>query len=466
MKIVSSYAIRIKNADKIFSQTIRIYRSAVKFCINVFELEWDFLKDIDNSKYQAAAARSLIHSTKSNQAKYPEFDILFYKYPCYLLTATINEAIGILNSYHSNLENYENSDKEGNPPRLQANHLIFPVFYRNNMSLYSDGSDTIQLKLFIDNDWKYMTFHLNCNDAVNIVKRAGGHRLSAPALEKKHKTWRLRFSFEDNQKLNNTPLKNRTILAVDLGINTCATCSVMKYDGTITARKFIDFPVEKDQLNHALNKIKKLQRRFGSHNVKKLWRIAKDKNDEIARKTVGELIRLAADMGADVIVFEHLDTKHKKSGTRKQRLQMWNHQYVQNLVTHKAHLLGIRISRICAKNTSRLAFDGSGLVLRGKNAGFNTYELCKFQSGKIYNCDLSASYNIGARYFIREIEKLYINESKLNSEIVKITNNSKPADEKISLLSEMRAEVPGFQKRTQNTLKTLTAIHEYLAACA
>lgn len=464
MKIVSSYAIRIKNADKIFSQTIRIYRSAVKFCINVFELEWDFLKDIDNSKYQAAAARSLIHSTKSNQAKYPEFDILFYKYPCYLLTATINEAIGILNSYHSNLENYENSDKEGNPPRLQANHLIFPVFYRNNMSLYSDGSDTIQLKLFIDNDWKYMTFHLNCNDAVNIVKRAGEHRLSAPALEKKHKTWRLRFSFEDNQKLNNTPLKNRTILAVDLGINTCATCSVMKYDGTITARKFIDFPVEKDQLNHALNKIKKLQRRFGSHNVKKLWRIAKDKNDEIARKTVGELIRLAADMGADVIVFEHLDTKHKKSGTRKQRLQMWNHQYVQNLVTHKAHLLGIRISRICAKNTSRLAFDGSGLVLRGKNAGFNTYELCKFQSGKIYNCDLSASYNIGARYFIREIEKLYINESKLNSEIVK--NNSKPADEKISLLSEMRAEVPGFQKRTQNTLKTLTAIHEYLAACA
>ena len=46
MKIVSSYAIRIKNADKIFSQTIRIYRSAVKFCINVFELEWDFLRQL------------------------------------------------------------------------------------------------------------------------------------------------------------------------------------------------------------------------------------------------------------------------------------------------------------------------------------------------------------------------------------------------------------------------------------
>ena len=48
MKIVSSYAVRIKNADKIFSQTIKLYRSAVKFCINAFEQEWNFLKDIDS----------------------------------------------------------------------------------------------------------------------------------------------------------------------------------------------------------------------------------------------------------------------------------------------------------------------------------------------------------------------------------------------------------------------------------
>ena len=65
IKITSSYTIRIKNADKIFSQTIRIYRSAVKFCVNAFEQEWDFLKAIDNSKYHAAAARNLIHSAKS-----------------------------------------------------------------------------------------------------------------------------------------------------------------------------------------------------------------------------------------------------------------------------------------------------------------------------------------------------------------------------------------------------------------
>ena len=31
--------------------------------------------------------------------------------------------------------------------------------------------------------------------------------------------------------------------------------------------------------------------------------------------------------------------------------------------------------------------------------------MCTFTNRKIYNCDLSASYNIDARYFIREILK-------------------------------------------------------------
>ena len=47
--------------------------------------------------------------------------------------------------------------------------------------------------------------------------------------------------------------------------------------------------------------------------------------------------------------------------------------------------------------------DGSGRVLRGQQANLPTYSLCRFQNGKVYNCDLSASYNIGSRYFIRDI---------------------------------------------------------------
>ena len=75
------------------------------------------------------------------------------------------------------------------------------------------------------------------------------------------------------------------------------------------------------------------------------------------------------------------------------------------MVTHKAHRLGIRISHVNPWGTSRLAFDGSGTVLRGEKAGLGSHSLCKFKNGKVYNCDLSASYNIGSRYFIRELLK-------------------------------------------------------------
>lgn len=33
------------------------------------------------------------------------------------------------------------------------------------------------------------------------------------------------------------------------------------------------------------------------------------------------------------------------------------------------------------------------------------YSVCVFPSGKQYHCDLNASYNIGARYFLRELLK-------------------------------------------------------------
>ena len=139
----------------------------------------------------------------------------------------------------------------------------------------------------------------------------------------------------------------------------------------------------------------------------------------------------------DVIVFEHLDTSGRKRGSKKQRLHMWRKNAIQNIVTHKAHRAGIRISRICAWNTSRLAYDGSGEVLRGKDAGFSTNRLCRFENGKIYNCDLSASYNIGARYFIREIQKSI----------------------SAKRWSDIQAKVPECEKRTWCTYNTLLQIN-------
>ena len=96
MKIVSSYAIEIKHIDKLFRQTIKIYNDAISFCVKVFEEHWGVLETLETgNKERFSYADSLIHSTKSNIAAYPEFDIKFRKMPSYLRFSVINTVLGV-----------------------------------------------------------------------------------------------------------------------------------------------------------------------------------------------------------------------------------------------------------------------------------------------------------------------------------------------------------------------------------
>ena len=192
-----------------------------------------------------------------------------------------------------------------------------------------------------------------------------------------------------------------SICSVDLGINTDAVCTIMQADGTVLGRKFIDFPSDKDRLHHVLGRIRRFQRQHGSGQTQSRWAYAKRLNMELARKTAAAITAYAAENHADVIVFEYLEMQGKISGNKKQRLHLWRKRDIQKQCEHQAHRQGIRVSRISARNTSRLAYDGSGPVVRNPE----NHSLCIFQTGKQYNCDLSAAYNIGARYFIRELLK-------------------------------------------------------------
>lgn len=122
--------------------------------------------------------------------------------------------------------------------------------------------------MFVNNDWNWITVSLKHTDVVSIRNHRKDGKISAPILEKKNKKWFLRFAFEGQAKLNDTKLEKRRILAVDLGVNTDAVCSVMTKDGTIHARKFINFAGDKDRIYHTLNKIKKVQKNSGSQNTK------------------------------------------------------------------------------------------------------------------------------------------------------------------------------------------------------
>ncbi len=418
MKITSSYAVRVmgdKNITAQIANTVSVYREAVMYLIDVVNAEWESVGPVYKAKKNEGqrAVERLIHTTKKNSAKY-DFDFRFVKFPSYFRRAAISFALGTVASYRSNCVNWEASGKKGNPPALPKRVAAMPAFFCKNMSESKDmltgKTACVKLKLYVKNDWIWVTIPCRKQDVKYLVKWWSAITPGAPVLQEKRKrkaktVYFLRYSFEEvrDLSLNDASLDSRSILAVDLGINTDATCSVMQSDGTVTARKFINFPVEKDHLYHILNRIKKKQRQHGRTGGKTDWKIAMQISDELSKKIASSIVDFAVLHGVNVIVFEHLSTGGKIRGSKKQRLHLWRKRSIQEMTEHKAHRCLIRISRICAWNTSRLAFDGSGRLQRDKN----NHQLAAFANGKQYNCDLSASYNIGARYFLREYCNAY-----------------------------------------------------------
>ena len=356
----------------------------------------------------------MVHHTKQNLARFP-FDFCFPKMPSYLRRAAITHALGAVSSYHTRLDKWEAAGQEagkgtaGKPVLNTQNHAM-PVFYLDNMYREGEpGTDTARLKLYNGHDWVWEEVRLRHTDMEYLRKHWAGHKASAPVLEKKHKKYFLRFSYTQECPLSAKPASRQVVCAVDLGINTDAVCSIIKYDGTVLARKFIDFPSEKDHLYHALGRVRRFQREHGSRQSAGLWSYAKRLNEELAGKVAGAVTEFARANGADVIVFEYLDMHKKIHGGKKQKLHMWRKRDIQKRCMHQAHRCGIRVARVCARNTSAMAFDGSGRVNRDPK----NHRLCTFQNGKKYNCDLSASYNIGARYFIRELLKTPAGDGKV-----------------------------------------------------
>ena len=455
MEITSSYQVEIlSNTD--MKNTVQIYRRALAFVVDVCNKEWTDISSVEAQVQKKSFVEKLIHPTKNNpNPKYP-FDIKgseFYKFPSYLKRAVIAEAIGAVSSYRSNYKNWEDNGKNGNAPMLQMDRHAMPVFYNKNMykedapknAKYpkgmNPGDDNIRwLKLYQNNDWVWIPVRLRKTD-INYINKywVACEDKSAPTLEKIHNKYYLRFSFTETVILSDTPIAERIICAVDLGINTDAVCSIMKADGTILARKFIDFTSDKDRMIHAMNRTRRKQSKYGPKSTRGLWAYVKRLNEDRAKKISAAIVEFASQHSVDAIVMEHLDFKGcKKRGSKAQRLSMWNHGIIREKVEQKAHLLGIRIATICAWKTSALAFDGSGSVTRDDN----NHALATFTTGKQYNCDLSASYNIGARYFIRELLK------------------SLPATEE----PRVKAKVPDAGRRTSCTLSTLRALVKELSA--
>lgn len=428
-----------------FEPTLKIYREALSFIVEIVEKEWHILNGL-TTKEMVARIEKLMHKTKSNPSPKYNFTDNFYKFPSYFRRSAISKAFGIYNSYYSNYQNWLDEKsvaiKDGKkfkkkPPSLSIEHEAFPVFYKGNM-FEKLSSDSVKLKLYKNGDWVWQTITISDKNFKN--RNLLDWKELNPTLIRVGKKYFLNFSYEKNIKLNKTKINNQKIIAVDLGITNSAVCSAMLSDGTVIGRKFINQPIEKDRMKRLTNKLRKMQRRSGYIEAPNIWRKISGLQNHIKVNTAVEIVKFAEAYDADTIVFEYLGKPKVPKGVYgaqklRHKLHHWSQIGVQSKVEEMAHYRGMRIRRINPKYTSQLAFDGSGTVIRN-----NKKDLAVFKTGKVYHADLNASYNIGARFFIRELLKSFSEKKRLTVE----------------------AKVPGLLARTQLTLSSLISLHQAL----
>ncbi len=74
---------------------------------------------------------------------------------------------------------------------------------------------------------------------------------------------------------------------------------------------------------------------------------------------------------------------------------LWCHCQIISLVEDRWQELGGKVVKVNPRYTSKFAYNGSGVVKRSQI----NYTQATFRNGQRYNANLSASYNIGARYW-------------------------------------------------------------------
>ena len=177
MQVYTAYSVKIKHYNKIFKDTVAIYRHAVDYLIAVCLDNWKdiaALKGVNRLTY----TETLIHATKCNpNPVYDDFDAKFYKMPSYMRRSAISEAIGKVSSYKSNLGNWIEDPVGKEPSRPKAGY-VFPSMYRTVM--YNRiGDYTAQIKVYVRNTWDWITVSLGKSDMDYIYRRCKKRRQCA-----------------------------------------------------------------------------------------------------------------------------------------------------------------------------------------------------------------------------------------------------------------------------------------------
>ena len=271
MRTVSSYGAEIRKPNIPLRLTMKTYRQAVSYLTEIYMQVWEELREIPETKKRFNAAEHMVHTTKKNTARF-DFDLCFPKMPSYLRRAAIQHALGSISSYETRLEQWTKTGKLTGKPRLSCENHAMPVFYRDVMYREGgEGKDEAYLKLYDGHDWKWFRVCLKHTDMEYLRRNWKGKKASAPTLEKRQRRYFLRFFYTEEVTLTKTAVEEQIICSVDLGINTDAVCTIMRSDGTVLGRKFINFPSEKDRMYRVLGRIRRFQREHSSVQAGGRW---------------------------------------------------------------------------------------------------------------------------------------------------------------------------------------------------
>lgn len=408
---------RNRSLDAKLQATQEYYQRALKYVIPKIREHWDIISQVNKKNERQALAERLFHATKTNpNPTYPEFDQLFNRMPAYVRRSLLTDAVGIIQSFLSNHENWlkEDETERGREPKLSAEHAKAPTFYRDNMWRDEINTELLvtKLKLYDGAKWVWETVAVNRQDARYVHERSRYGHLGCPTFTKHGTKTFLKFPITYTSELTEAEVENQRVCAIDLNVDTDAVCVVMESDGTVVARRFIKAKAEKARWMKCFNDIRKSQSKHGSKSLRRKWRRANDANEAIVRAVARQILDFAISYSCTNLVFEFLDFKGKIKGSKRYRRAYWRKRGVYHRCYDKAHVWGMRVNQVCAWNTSRLAHDGSGRVERGGeicgddggSLGFG-YDMVRFSGGKLYSADLNAALNIGARYFVRSFLK-------------------------------------------------------------
>jgi len=279
----------------------------------------------------------------------------------------------------------------------------YPTLYKGQQVLYSQGSHSVRLKVWSGSDWVW-TNEIKIKAFGNRRHLIPGNEIQSPSLVVNKKKCQLSMPV----KVKKVALpESEFVASVDLGINSAATAAIVGKTGTVKARAFIDPAKDIDRRNQRRMMIAKRAKQTTNLTQEKLpkgfcqglYRKSSNINLEISRKVANQVIEFATEHNVKVIVLENMAGWKAKAGKRgtllKQKFHLWCHRKIVELIKQRWTELGGIVKEVNPKYTSAYAFDGSGKVRRSKH----NYSLARFSTGKQYNADLNAAYNIGARYW-------------------------------------------------------------------